>query len=169
MRNSLRAVLLLVSLAAMTLACSSAPDNSGYRPPRNTAPTAQPTPVAQNIPMPSVSGAETTTASGLRYIDVVEGTGPMPQAGQTVDVNYTGWLENGQMFDTSQKRGTPFEFRLGAGQVIKGWDEGVATMKVGGKRRLIIPPDLAYGDKGGGSAIPPNATLIFDVELVKVS
>jgi peptidylprolyl isomerase len=110
-----------------------------------------------------------TTPSGLKYVDIKEGTGATPQAGQTVEVHYTGTLENGQKFDSSRDRGTPFRFKLGAGQVIKGWDEGLSTMKVGGERKLIIPPELGYGARGAGGVIPPNATLIFDVELLKAS
>ena len=115
---------------------------------------------------------EITTTSGLKYIDEVTGIGASPKAGQTVKVHYTGWLNNngekGKKFDSSVDRGQPFEFTIGVGQVIKGWDEGVSTMKIGGKRKLIIPPALAYGVSGAGSAIPPNATLIFDVELLGV-
>jgi peptidylprolyl isomerase len=108
-----------------------------------------------------------TTPSGLQYVDEVVGNGPMPQSGQTVSVHYTGWLTNGDKFDSSVDRGTPFEFVLGQGQVIPGWDEGVASMKVGGKRRLTIPANLGYGARGaGGGKIPPNATLIFQVELL---
>lgn len=108
----------------------------------------------------------TTTPSGLQYRDLVAGTGEEPTAGATVTVHYTGWLLDGSKFDSSVDRGTPFEFVIGRGQVIKGWDEGVATMKVGGKRELIIPPDLGYGDRGAGSVIPPGATLKFEVELI---
>lgn len=107
-----------------------------------------------------------TTDSGLKYVEVVEGTGAIPQKGQTVSVHYTGTLENGTKFDSSRDRGQPFQFPLGAGRVIKGWDEGIASMKIGGQRQLIIPPDLGYGSRGAGGVIPPNATLLFDVELL---
>jgi len=118
------------------------------------------------------AGEEVMTASGLKIVDAVAGTGAAPKTGQTCVMHYTGWLyENGvkgNKFDSSVDRGQPFEFKLGVGQVIGGWDEGVATMKVGGKRTLIIPPDLGYGAQGAGGVIPPNATLIFDVELLGV-
>ncbi|HEY8161847.1 MAG: FKBP-type peptidyl-prolyl cis-trans isomerase [Methylocystis sp.] len=114
----------------------------------------------------------TLTASGLKYIDAKPGKGASPKIGQTVTVHYTGWLyvngAKGKKFDSSHDRGEPFEFPLGMGQVIKGWDEGVETMKVGGKRTLIIPPELGYGARGAGGAIPPNSWLIFDVELLGV-
>jgi FKBP-type peptidyl-prolyl cis-trans isomerase len=116
-----------------------------------------------------VSGQPTTTPSGLQYWDVVVGTGAAATAGSQVSVHYTGWLPSGEKFDSSVDRGQPFSFPLGAGQVIKGWDEGVAGMKVGGKRQLRIPPELGYGARGAGGVIPPNATLIFDVELLAVS
>jgi peptidylprolyl isomerase len=104
--------------------------------------------------------------SGLQYEDLVVGTGDAPKTGQTVVTHYTGWLMNGTKFDSSLDRGQPLEFRLGVGQVIKGWDEGISDMQVGGKRVLVIPPDLAYGARGAGGVIPPNATLKFEVELL---
>jgi peptidylprolyl isomerase len=110
-----------------------------------------------------------TMPSGLKYIELQEGDGATPQSGQTVTVHYTGTLEDGTKFDSSRDRNRPFSFRLGAGQVIRGWDEGLSTMKVGGQRRLIIPPELGYGARGAGGVIPPNATLLFDVELLRIS
>ena len=106
------------------------------------------------------------TDSGLKFEDTTVGDGTVASKGQTVSVHYTGWLENGTKFDSSKDRNDPFEFKLGAGQVIRGWDEGVAGMKVGGVRRLTIPPQLGYGDRGAGGVIPPKATLIFEVELL---
>jgi peptidylprolyl isomerase len=121
-------------------------------------------------PLSALAAGEVTTPSGLRITDVKLGTGPVPKAGQTVTVNYTGWLfvdgKKGKKFDSSLDRGEPFSFTLGQGQVIKGWDEGLATMHVGGKRTLIIPPDLGYGARGAGGDIPPGATLLFEVDLL---
>jgi peptidylprolyl isomerase len=108
------------------------------------------------------------TATGLGYVEIAEGTGAQPKAGDSVSVHYTGWLKSGQKFDSSRDRGQPLEFRVGRGQVIKGWDEGVGSMKVGGKRKLIIPAHLAYGDRGAAGVIPPGATLVFEVELVGI-
>ena len=116
-----------------------------------------------------VAGKGTKTASGLQYWDIKKGTGPVAKSGQMVKVHYTGWLTDGKKFDSSLDRKEPLEFRLGAGMVIRGWDEGVAGMKVGGKRQLRIPPDLGYGARGAGGAIPPNSTLVFDVELLGVN
>ena len=110
--------------------------------------------------------AITTTETGLQYEDIVEGAGPSPQPGQRVTVHYVGTLENGKKFDASTDRGQPFTFVIGRGQVIKGWDEGVMTMKVGGKRTLRIPANLGYGERGAAGVIPPNATLLFEVELL---
>jgi FKBP-type peptidyl-prolyl cis-trans isomerase FkpA len=112
--------------------------------------------------------ASVTTSSGLQYEDLVEGKGESAKAGQTVSVHYTGWLTDGKKFDSSKDRGQPFNFKLGQGRVIKGWDEGVQGMKVGGKRKLTIPPELGYGARGAAGVIPPNATLIFEVELLKI-
>jgi peptidylprolyl isomerase len=117
--------------------------------------------------------AMTQTGSGLSYEDTQMGTGASPQRGQTCVMHYTGWLwvngAKGSKFDSSLDRGRPFEFPLGMGRVIKGWDEGVASMKVGGKRTLLIPPGLGYGERGAAGVIPPNATLLFEVELLRVA
>src|SRR6185436_12988029 len=110
-----------------------------------------------------------TTDSGLQYEDLVVGTGVSPQAGQKVKVHYTGWLTDGTKFDSSFDHGGPIDFPIGVGGVIKGWDEGLMSMKVGGKRKLIIPPQLGYGARGAGGVIPPNATLVFEVELLGVN
>ena len=122
--------------------------------------------------MAQAAGKTMTTQSGLKITDTKVGDGATPKTGQTCVMHYTGWLyENGakgKKFDSSVDRGEPFEFAIGAHQVIRGWDEGVATMKVGGKRTLIIPPELGYGARGAGGVIPPNATLVFDVELLDV-
>ncbi|MBN1310351.1 MAG: FKBP-type peptidyl-prolyl cis-trans isomerase [Anaerolineae bacterium] len=108
------------------------------------------------------------TSSGLEYIDLQTGTGATPRRGDTVQVHYTGTFPDGRQFDSSRDRGTPFSFRMGMGEVIQGWDEGVALMKVGGKAKLIIPPGLAYGAQGASGVIPPNATLHFEVELLGI-
>lgn len=115
-----------------------------------------------------VDGPGVKTPSGLQYWDLVKGTGPQAVKGKNVSVHYTGWLVDGKKFDSSLDRNEPFQFSLGAGQVIRGWDEGVAGMHVGGKRQLRIPPELGYGARGAGGVIPPNATLVFDVELLAV-
>jgi peptidylprolyl isomerase len=131
--------------------------------------------VAAGTPIPATAqnaGKSMTTASGLQITDTKAGTGATPKTGQICVMHYTGWLyqngAKGAKFDSSVDRGQPFEFPIGTGRVIKGWDEGVASMKVGGKRTLVIPPDLGYGARGAGGVIPPNATLIFEVELLGV-
>ncbi len=118
--------------------------------------------------IPQVAGDTVTTPSGLKYIDMTVGAGAQPAAGQVVNAHYTGWLTDGKKFDSSRDRGQTFSFPLGQGRVIPGWDEGIASMKVGGRRLLIIPANLAYGERGAGGVIPPNATLVFDVELVGI-
>jgi peptidylprolyl isomerase len=133
-----------------------------------TAPAKKPTPKPATSTPTKVTGAPIKTATGLEYWDIKVGTGAVAQSGQHVKVDYTGWLTNGTKFDSSVGTGKPFDFKLGARQVIKGWDEGVAGMKVGGKRQLRIPPDLAYGEKGYPGVIPANSTLIFDVSLLDV-
>src|SRR5690349_14964611 len=117
---------------------------------------------------PPLDVQPTTTPSGLQLADFVPGSGTEARLGQQVTVHYTGWLTNGTKFDSSRDRRDPFQFTLGRGEVIKGWDQGVVGMRVGGRRRLIVPPDLGYGARGAGGVIPPNATLIFDVELLAV-
>lgn len=136
------------------------PTSQPNNPSSNQAAAAAQKEVPMNSPIPD--------ATELQITDQVVGTGAEAASGQKVTVHYDGYLTNGTMFDSSRQRGTPFSFNLGSGQVIQGWDQGVAGMKVGGKRRLIIPPDLGYGAQGAGAAIPPNATLIFDVELLQV-
>jgi peptidylprolyl isomerase len=131
----------------------------------NETPQASSSPAA---PTPTSSANMTKTASGLKYTDLKVGDGPSPKPGQTCSVHYTGWLTNGTKFDSSLDRGQPFAFAIGQGQVIKGWDEGVMGMKVGGKRKLMVPPDLAYGPSGYPPVIPPNSELVFDVELLGV-
>ena len=131
--------------------------------------SASPTPASVDTGPPPLADEPTFSESGLGIIDIEAGSGETPETGKLVVVNYTGWLsEDGTKFDSSLDRGTPFEFPLGAGQVIAGWDEGVATMKVGGKRRLIIPPELGYGEGGSPPTIPPNAELTFDIELLEI-
>ena len=155
--NARNSILLAVLWAVLTMTAANAQNDNVTA----TNATAKPT---------TVEGEPTKTASGLEYWDIKAGAGDTAIKGQQVRVHYTGWLTDGKKFDSSLDRGEPFVFPLGAGRVIKGWDEGVAGMKVGGKRQLRIPPELGYGARGaGGGLIPANATLIFDVELLGVS
>ncbi len=157
---------LLAALAVLALAgCQEGKSTS------TTTTTTTAAPETAKAPAPAETPAaanEVTTSSGLKYQDLVVGNGPLAESGSTVTVNYTGWLTDGTKFDSSVDRDQPFQFKLGAGQVIKGWDEGVAGMKIGGVRRLVIPPSLGYGAAGAGGVIPPNATLVFEVQLLAV-
>ncbi len=154
---------LLVSVALLSagliVGCSAQPEA--------TAPQEGAQPAPQATPEPTAPGA-TEDVTELKIEDTVVGKGPEAKAGDTVSVHYSGFLTDGSPFDSSLASGQPFEFQLGAGDVIPGWDQGVAGMKVGGKRKLTIPPDLAYGAAGAGGVIPPNATLVFDVELLEI-
>jgi peptidylprolyl isomerase len=160
MRRTILSVFLLSFVSAAILFAQT----SAQQPPTKTATTkAATTPGAKTAAAP----AWTTTPSGLKFRDVLVGKGTQPKEGNTVVVNYTGKFTNGKVFDTSVGK-RPFEFQLGSGQVIKGWDEGVGSMHIGGKRKLVIPPALAYGPGGYPGVIPPNSTLTFDVELLKI-
>ena len=156
------ALLLGIGLTVPLVACGDGGEEASPTPTKPTAPATQ----VQSGP-PAVSGTPTVTDTGLQFIDIRVGTGASPQTGQTVEVHYTGWLADGTKFDSSRDSGQTFSFGLG-GQVIKGWNEGVASMKVGGQRRLIIPPALGYGANGYPPVIPANAQLIFDVELISI-
>ena len=153
-RSAVSLAIMLALTAASVMAQTAAKKTAPARPNTN-APT-------------KVTGEGVKTPSGLQYWDIRVGTGAVAKEGSRVRVHYTGWLTNGKKFDSSVDAGKPFDFRVGNGEVIKGWDEGVTGMKVGGKRQLRIPPDLAYGAQGYPGAIPPNATLIFDIQLLAV-
>ena len=155
MRSVEKLLVLFLFITAVAIAACSEKD---------ARPSAESKPAAAAAPASAV-----TTPSGLSYVDIVVGSGLQPISGKPVKVHYTGWLENGTKFDSSVDRGEPFVFTVGVGEVIPGWDEGVMTMKVGGKRRLIVPSQLGYGATGAGGVIPPNATLIFEVELLDVA
>jgi len=157
------ATCVLAAAAILTLGCSSATDDASKT--TSTAPSAGTSqPATSAVPTDS-----TQEVTDLKIEDLVVGTGATAKAGDQVSVHYTGWLTDGTKFDSSLDRGEPFAFTLGQGQVIEGWDKGVEGMKVGGKRKLTIPPAMAYGDQGAGDAIPPNATLVFEVELLAVN
>jgi len=158
-------ILGLVVLAVVAYAVTACAKKEQQTQSAAPAPAAAVSPAAD---APVATSKVVTTASGLKYEVLREGNGPVAKAGQTVSVHYTGWLTDGTKFDSSVDGGQPFDFPLGAGRVIKGWDEGVAGMKVGEKRKLTIPSDLGYGDHGAGNLIPPGATLIFDVELLGI-
>ena len=161
MKQRFALVLSLIAVLGVAFGCGSSDKLS------EPAKATTPGPKGPSSPA-KVTGQPTTTASGLQYWDIVVGTGTTAIAGNTVKVHYSGYLSTGEKFDSSRDRDEPFSFALATGQVIKGWDEGIQGMKVGGQRQLRISPDLGYGATGAGNTIPPNATLIFDVELLQV-
>jgi len=153
--------------AAKTAVKAEEPAKTAPKAPKAEMPSEKPAPNPAKE-APKAEAKKVKTETGLEYEIIKEGTGAAPKAGQTVVVHYTGWLTDGKKFDSSVDRGKPFKFQLGAGRVIRGWDQGLALMKVGDKRKLTIPPELGYGARGAGGAIPPNATLIFEVELLGI-
>lgn len=166
MKNStLRAVLAIGTVLSLTAAsgCTKKDAPSG-----ETTTTTTTTSTTAAPATPQGNGTVTAPVTELKIEEMKTGTGAEAKAGQQVSVHYTGWLTDGKKFDSSLDRGQPFKFMLGAGQVIPGWDKGVAGMKVGGKRKLTIPPQMGYGERGAGGVIPPNATLVFEVELLGV-
>lgn len=170
---SAAAIVLCVAVLVAVQMTSPKPAEVSADPLATVSPAAQPEKIATTPPKedkksPMTDADYTTTPSGLKYKDIVKGTGESPTNGQTVEVHYTGTLTDGSKFDSSRDRGQTFKFPIGVGRVIKGWDEGVGTMQIGGRRELVIPPELGYGASGAGGVIPPNATLIFDVELISV-
>lgn len=175
MRTSIRTPFLLVVAGTFALAAAACGGDDDAGSPRDTPAAGTPTTIVTGTASPTASPTRgpltlqdpTVTASGLRYQDLTPGDGPMPQPGQRVTVHYTGYFTDGRVFDSSIDRGQPFTFILGVGQVIRGWDEGVATMRPGGKRLLYIPSNLAYGSRGLGP-IPPDTDLIFEVELLEI-
>lgn len=175
MKFTFKALALAGALLAAAPGCGNKDSGDAGSAPAvsTTAPAAASSAAVSQVPDTTTIGGKTVplkaTSTGLKYYDTKVGTGPSPNSGQTASVQYTGTLLDGTKFDSSYDHGgAPFEFPVGVGQVIKGWDEGVATMKVGGKRRLVVPAALAYGDTPPTPAIPPNATLVFDVELIAV-
>ncbi len=158
----------MLGLAAIAVVAAACGDDDGDKKETAKAPATGNSGTVKASATNEGTGQVVTTPSGLKYEDITVGTGAQPQRGQTVTVHYTGTLTNGTKFDSSRDANKPFSFLFGTGQVIKGWDEGVVTMKIGGQRRLTIPASLGYGASGAGGVIPPNATLIFDVELLEV-
>lgn len=171
-RSSWVLMLVLVPATAIELGgCSSQAGSASQKMmPSGAQSSLQPAqPPSAQRPTPAVSNSDASQTSGLAISDEAVGQGPSAKTGDRVTVHYTGWLTSGKKFDSSKDHGKPFTFTLGAGEVIPGWDKGVVGMKVGGRRKLTIPPDLGYGDRGAGGVIPPNATLQFEVELLKIN